>query len=122
MVEIETKLKALALQPPPEALREQVLKAVAHRPSEWHRLRRTLEWSTAVLVVVMAWATWFEQGSEEVRRSLRATDYAVYQAEVTRNVETLLPERSNEAIANFIIAQEMDAFVRPFRFRRPPQV
>lgn len=111
----ESTLRSLSLQSPSDELRNRILDSPVEHPSEWKKLWHTLECSTAVVVVLMAWSTWFEQGSEEIRRGLRTVDYAVYQAEVTRNVEALWPEEENRAIKEFIVARQMDAYIRPFK-------
>ncbi|MCF6284913.1 MAG: hypothetical protein L3K26_06970 [Candidatus Hydrogenedentes bacterium] len=115
----ESTLKALTLQTPPRELRERVLDSVVEQPSEWKRLWHTLEWSTAVLVVLMAWSTWFEQGSEEMRRGLRTVDYAVHQAEVTRSVEALLSDEGDRVITQFVVARHMQAYLRPYKAPAP---
>lgn len=115
MDRIETRLKSLALVAPPDALRARVLKAASReRPSEWKRLQHTLECCAAMLIVVYGWAIWFESGSEEIRQGLRTTTYVEKQAQVEREVAETLAEAAEAPVRDYIVAQNMAAYARPF--------
>lgn len=115
MERIEDRLKSVKLSAPSDALRTRVLKAAEReRPSEWKRLQHTLEWCAASLIAVYGWAIWFESGSEEIRQGLRTTTYAETQARVEREVALALSDAAEPPVRDFIVAQSMAAYARPF--------
>jgi hypothetical protein len=112
---IEERLKSLALAAPPDALRKRVLKAAGReRLSEWKRLQHTMEWCAATLIAVYGWAIWFESGSEEIRQGLRTTTYAEQLAHVEQQVAETLAEAADEPLVDYVVAQRMAAYSRPF--------
>lgn len=112
---IEERLKSLIMAPPSDALRGRVLKvAMRERPSEWKRLQHTMEWCAAALIAVYVWSVWFESGSEEIRQGLRTTTYAEKQAQVEREVAETLAEAAEAPVRDYIVAQNMAAYTRPF--------
>jgi hypothetical protein len=115
MDRIEERLKSLALATPSSALRARILKAAAReRPSEWKRLQYTMEWCAALLITVYGWAMWFESGSEEIRQGLRTTTYAEQMAHVEQQVAEALADAAEAPLRDYIVAQNMAAYTRPF--------
>lgn len=115
MDRIEERLKSLDLAAPPDALRKRVLKAAGReRLSEWKRLQHTMEWCAATLIAVYGWAIWFESGSEEIRQGLRTTTYAEQLAHVEQQVAETLAEAADEPLVDYVVAQRMAAYSRPF--------
>ena len=115
MERIEERMKSLIMAPPPDALRARVLnEASRERPSEWKRLQYTAEWCAATLIVVYGWSIWFESGSEENRQGLRTTTYAEKQAKVEREVALALSDAAEEPVRDYVVAQHMAAYTRPF--------
>jgi hypothetical protein len=112
---IEERLKSLALAAPSDALRARVLDAAGReRPSEWKKLQDTLEWCAVTLIVVYGWSIWFEIGSEEIRQGLRTTTYAEQLARVEQQVAETLAETAVAPVQDYIVAQNMAAYARPF--------
>lgn len=115
MDRIEERLKSLKTTLPTDALRARVLNAARReRPSEWKRLQYTMEWCAAALIAVYGWSVWFESGSEEIRQGLRTTTYAEKQAQVEREVALALSDAAEEPVRDYIVAQNMAAYSRPF--------
>lgn len=112
---IEERLKSLVLAAPSDALRARVLDAAGReRPSEWKRLQHTMEWCAATLIAVYGWSIWFEGGSEEIRLGLRTTTYAEQLARVEQQVAETLAETAVAPVQDYIVAQNMAAYTRPF--------
>ncbi|MBL7649233.1 MAG: hypothetical protein JNK74_23900 [Candidatus Hydrogenedentes bacterium] len=112
---IEERLKSLALAAPSDALRGRLLKATEReRPSEWKRLQHTMEWCATLLIAVYGWSMWFESGSEEIRQGLRTTTYAEQLAHVEQQVAETLAEATEALVRDYIVAQNMEAYRRPF--------
>ena len=112
---IEERLISLALTAPSDSLRARVLKAAQReRPSEWKRLQHTMEWCAATLIAVYGWAMWFESGSEQIRQGLRTTTYAEQLAHVEQQVAETLAEAADEPLREYVVAQRMAAYTRPF--------
>ncbi len=115
MDRIEERLKSLALAAPSDALRARVLDAAGReRPSEWKRLQHTMEWCAATLIAVYGWSIWFEGGSEEIRQGLRTTTYAEQLARVEQQVAETLADAADEPLVDYVVAQRMAAYSRPF--------
>ena len=115
MDRIEERLKSLAMAAPSEALRMRVLGAAQReRPSEWKRLQHTMEWCAATLIAVYGWSLWFESGSEEIRQGLRTTTYAEQLARVEQQVAETLADAADEPLREYVVAQRMAAYTRPF--------
>jgi hypothetical protein len=115
MDQIEERLKSLVLAAPSDALRARVLDAAGReRPSEWKKLQDTLEWCAVTLIVVYGWSIWFEIGSEEIRQGLRTTTYAEQLARVEQQVAETLAETAVAPVQDYIVAQNMAAYARPF--------
>ncbi len=112
---IEERLKSLALAAPSDALRARVLnEASRERPSEWKRLLCTMEWCATLLIAVYGWSLWFEGGSEEIRQGLRTTTYAEQLARVEQQVAETLADAADEPLVDYVVAQRMAAYSRPF--------
>lgn len=115
MDRIEERLKSLVLATPSSALRARVLNtAERERPSEWKRLQHTMEWCATLLIAVYGWAMWFESGSEAIRQGLRTTTYAEQQARVEEQVAETLADAADEPLREYVVAQRMAAYTRPF--------
>ena len=115
MDRIEDRLKSLSLAAPSDALRARVLKAAQReRPSEWKRLQYTMEWCATLLIAVYGWAMWFESGSEQIRQGLRTTTYAEQLARVEQQVAETLADAAVAPVRDYIVAQNMEAYRRPF--------
>lgn len=115
MDRIEKRLESLALAAPSDALRARVLSAARReRPSEWKRLQHTMEWCAATLISVYGWSIWFESGSEQIRQGLRTTTYAEQLAHVEQQVVETLAEAADEPLREYVLAQRMAAYTRPF--------
>jgi len=115
MDRIEERLKSLAMAAPSDALRARVLKAAGcERPSEWKRLQHTMEWCATLLIAVYGWSMWFEGGSEEIRQGLRTTTYAEQLAHVEQQVAETLADAAEAPVRDYIVAQNMAAYSRPF--------
>ena len=112
---IEERLKSLAMAAPSDVLRTRLLKAAGReRPSEWKRLQQTMEWCATLLIAVYGWSMWFESGSEEIRQGLRTTTYAEQLARVEQQVAETLADAADEPLVDYVVAQRMAAFERPF--------
>lgn len=115
MDRIESRLRSVTLAAPQDALRARVLAAAnRERTSEWKRLQQTLEWCAATLIAVYGWSIWFESGSEHIRQSLRTTSYAEKQSQMEREVAETLAEAAEAPLRDYIVAQNMAAYRRPY--------
>ena len=112
---IETRLGALALRQPPEDLRERVLSAALHAPSEWGRLLHTLEGCTVALLVVAGWSLWYESGSESLRQACRTTPPDAYRRAIEERLMAHAEE--NPIVYEYAVAQLMEAYTQPFVVR-----
>lgn len=115
MDRIEKRLESLALAAPSDALRVRLMRSAGReRPSEWKRLQHTMEWCAATLIAVYGWSLWFENGSEQIRQGLRTTAYAEQQARVEQQVAEALADAADEPLREYVVAQRMAAYARPF--------